>query len=363
MDNFKELLLLLDPNKSLSIYTLLEYYQTDPLVKEYIDNIADLKIMPKLPSKEDLIQTNSFEPKLQLQKSDFIGITTNMMTYFQSLYFSKNLDAADKRNIGIFNPKFNFKIPAYDLLPMSSLAFMGKAKEDFVLQTQRLALDGAAFQRELLLLRNFNFIKGKLDGLQNDDLEAHIKHFSNISIMKAQIEFTDKYKVKVIDWDSRDTKVTFSVPGWRKRKEGPPIEPRNFCAKSLAKKFISEDLSATTTSSLFQNYSGNLQIINGRLVSVTAEAKENLQTHHTTSYPENNQNPNRNQRNYTNKRWNNNNFKSNNNTFKSHNSDKRSHASHKSKSRSHNTNNSYPVKRKQGNANLSSQAINSFFQD
>lgn len=276
IDRFKADLAALDPSLSLSIHGMADHYKTDPLVQEYVDIILDLQIIPKLPRNPE---QENFNPTIPLPKDTFIPILTNLITYYQSLYFDKNLKAAEENQLGVFNFHTNFKIPSFNLLPMASLASMAALKVQFVKDTQKFARQGSQFTRELLMLRNFKIIQNKLgDDIPLTTLQSHIRHYISVAVMRAHIEFLNSYNYKVTDWSKKKSKVILTEPGWRKQNPSiPPTQPANFYAKNVPSIVRKEDLSAQAVSVIYQQHNQQLRIENGRLVG--------LKTHHPPPIP------------------------------------------------------------------------------
>jgi len=198
VEHIERVLAEVDPNHLLSIYHYLSHLSSDPLVKEYMDILINIKLIPRLP--KDFMEHSGTETTLILNNEDYIPLVTNMLSYFQSLYFSKNLSKAEENNVGLFNPKYNFKVPIYELMPLKALEFVTQCKVEFVTELQKLTLDGSQFTKELLMLRNFQIIKSKFpDTATLPTIQKHILHYNSIAIMRAEPEFYDKYIVKDID--------------------------------------------------------------------------------------------------------------------------------------------------------------------
>jgi len=119
------------------------------------------------------------------------------------------------------------------------------------------------------MLRNYRLIKSKLPNtLDLKEVQETILHINSIAIMRAEPEFYDKFNVKKIDWDSKETKITISLPNWRKvNPDEPPTESRNFYAKDIPN-VVREDMSIRAISSHFKKHTDSLKMDNGRIIGL-----------------------------------------------------------------------------------------------
>jgi len=184
------------------------------------------------------------------------------MSYFQLQYFQNNVVQATAEAKTMFNPKCDFFVPQFPLLPEKSLDDITRSKIAFVLLYQNSAVEGAQFTRELLLIRIIKDIRNFVNETSCKDVNTAdaIKHIFSLGYMRAKIEFNLQYKIKNIDWGKREDKVRHTIPFWRKQTiKIPPTKPFNKYSVALAENiktskisFKSEELKDEYTK-FFQN--------------------------------------------------------------------------------------------------------------
>jgi hypothetical protein len=233
----------LDYINDLSALKFIDSYNSDPLVTEYINNLLEYpQCCPIVPSEEKILEYLDFPSTLVPPNELYVLLTTNFFSYFQVSYFKNNVQNATANGKTMFNPKCDFFMPQFPLVPEKVLNDMTRAKTAFVYHIQGYAVDGASFTRELLLLRNIKAIKDFVLSAEPGTLDtaSHVKHIFSKGYVRAQLEFSNKYNVKNIDWNKREDKVRHTVPFWRKATiPVPPTTAYNKYAVSL-----SEDIRA-----------------------------------------------------------------------------------------------------------------------
>ena len=257
MEQIKIHLSKVDLEKKLSIHNLLKYYHKDPLVQEYVSILLKSNLMPVIldeSKREEILQAS---PQIHLTNQELLPAMINWMTYMQSTYFTNNIRKATANDIGLFNPKYSFSIPSFNLLPSYFHENIHLLKKDFVNSVQLQAIIGSEFLRELMILRIYNSILEALhkntivNGNQLNDL---VLFYTYLSHKCSQIEFMHKYNIKDINWAERTTKVKETLPGWRKNPNGsPPTIPINFYAKNLILNINRLDLDPNVLESRFQH--------------------------------------------------------------------------------------------------------------
>jgi hypothetical protein len=227
----------------LSIKNFIETYDSDVLVMEYVDKLLAFPTTPPIiPQESEHDLYLNFKPGCQFPDKCTIELVTNFISYFQLNYFRHNVGSAIGSKTTLFNPKCNFHIPQFPLVPKKTLSKMHECKEQFVIFTQDHALQGSEFTRELLLIRNIHILGSFLNSqVANErDLHNHILHFFMISYLKARTEFSKVFNIKVIDWGNKEGKARLTEPAWRKvSPEEPPIKAHNKYASSLVQRIVS----------------------------------------------------------------------------------------------------------------------------
>ena len=242
----------------ISIMNFAKTYKTDPLVTEYADTLLQLPhCCPIMPTEDLLFEHAETQLNFIVPNDLYVHITTNFISYCQLSYFKNNVVNATAEGKTMFNPKCDFFIPQFPLVPEQTLNDMTRAKKALVFHFQDYAVQGAQFTRELLLIRNFKAITSFLteSGITDTDIQCQMKHIFAKGYIRAKLEFVAQYNVKFIDWKKREDKVRHTLPFWRSQTiKVPPIQPFNRFAVSLAENikaskvsFVSEDLKTEYT--------------------------------------------------------------------------------------------------------------------
>ncbi len=208
-ETLKTRLLEIDPTSQCCAMEYLKDYSTDILVKEFIDAILETEILPCLPDQSQVDQYLQVEPLLELSSQIMQSLINNFMAIFQTKYFMNQVTDATIANVELINPKTDFWMPQYALLPMKIHDRFNNLKRKFSMNYQQNAVLGVKFARELMIARNFMLIQNEVKKLNIADIsEAHdqIMFQFVIAMTKSTVEFGLEYNTKNIDWEKRKTK-------------------------------------------------------------------------------------------------------------------------------------------------------------
>jgi hypothetical protein len=79
-------------------------------------------------------------------------------------------------------------------------------------------------------------------------------HFA-VAMTKSKVEFGLEYNTKIIDWDSKKSKIITTLPKWRKDKSDPPTQFQSVYAKNInAKLEAGEKLTAASVKKDFDEF-------------------------------------------------------------------------------------------------------------
>lgn len=229
LEDKKEELSLIDITKQLCIHQFMNQYQSDILVRDYADSLLELKMLPILPSQEDLEMYLNIDVTIVIPLDLQQKLVNNFMRYFQVKYFKNNLHAANLAEKQLFNPRNNFWVPGYELFPARILTNLNELKVSYVNDVQVETEKGAIFVLENMILRNYkfivNFIKHELMCSDDQQCTKLFQHILAMTYQTAKLEFAKNYSVKVIDWTAYQSKTKESLPRWRLETPGqPPVE-------------------------------------------------------------------------------------------------------------------------------------------
>lgn len=222
--------------KRLSIWNIINDYQRDPLVKEYFNLLQQVKVKPCVPDPS--ILQNLPTPNFELPKETQIILLNNFTTYFQCRYSALNINGALQHDICLFSPYINFRVPQFEMLPLSYFNETKETKEIFTKAIQTSAVNGLAFTIELILLRTLAEID-KIVKSKSESAEECLQttQFFYLTFYKAAKEnFHQTFKVKQIDWSSKSSRVKEVLPKWRKESGEPPAVKTNRYASDLVRK-------------------------------------------------------------------------------------------------------------------------------
>jgi len=235
-----EMLSLLDQNKQLIIYDYLEFYQTDVLVKCFVDMVLEHKVIPVLPSQTIIESWLLHEVNVNVSNDLMRKLVNNFIKYFQTKYFNNNLKNAKEENKLLFNPKNNFWIPGFAEFPEKDIVDLNEAKFKYVQQVQDSSSKGTSFVLQNRILRNIDwtmqFIKNGLHITDNVEQKKHLEYILAMAYKTAIMEFPSSYGPKVIDWSTYESKATTTIPKWRKENASPPIDIPSVYSKSVLQK-------------------------------------------------------------------------------------------------------------------------------
>lgn len=233
--DLKEKVSLHDPDELTCIRDYLDFSETDPLVYEYLQKLFCSPYLPTIPDTDLISQWLDNNSKCGLTQVTKVECIHDFVFYFQSRYFAQNVQGAVNNSVALFNPKVNFNVPQFQLLPLKTLNNLGKLKEQFALSYQSETLIGSQFAIELRLLRIIDRITTEINRLISDeeDRKSTFLYFFATLYTKARTEFFKNFNVKKIDWSNRISKSIVTLPKWRKENCEPPKSSINkYVAKS-----------------------------------------------------------------------------------------------------------------------------------
>jgi hypothetical protein len=225
----------------------LDDYDSDILVKTYVDWLLEWKILPVVPEREELDEYIKMKPTSQLPYQCHDFILNNFMNYFQVRYFVNNVEKAKQHKVELFNPRLNFNIPQFQLLPQKKLTEVTDIKQWMIRRVQSAAREGSQFTGEFLLLRIIDNIFNNIR--QGTTADGDFKHHFALHYLKAQLEFVKMYPIKKINWESKASKLIDTVPTWRKAEvQEIPTNYKNYYGRQLTErvKAKTEDLRSET---------------------------------------------------------------------------------------------------------------------
>lgn len=223
----------LDNEKTLGIWNFIDEIEEDSLVKQYYDLLFNAKWLPKKPDTDDLRSLPS--PDFILPVETQVETIHLLTSYFQCCNFNNHTTGATENNVALFNPHNNFNIPMYDHLPQKFFTEMVNLKQEYAISLQQKSITANQFTKELLLLQAFNkifdLVKVRVDTRQ---LALDFSMFFYTTFyLASKTNFAKKYKLRMINWNKRETKVRPSLPGWRKEEKELPAPRKNRYAINL----------------------------------------------------------------------------------------------------------------------------------
>lgn len=255
MSTHQTLLEELDSEKSLSVWELMNDYDSDSLVREYFQILSDVKIRPSIPDVTVLntLPVPDFELPIQIQSS----ILNHFTCYFQCRYSALNINAAVQNDVCLFSPFIHFKIPQFELLPEKYYKESKEAKELFVKAIQLNAVNGISFTIELILLRIYKeiLLHVRTVVLAEAAQKQTMQQFFLSFYKAAQTNFHQKFKIKNIDWNTKESRVKDGMPRWRKMGTDPPAVRTSRYVKELTKKVNEGKVKITSLGIIRQNNS------------------------------------------------------------------------------------------------------------
>lgn len=225
-------ILKIDPDKCLKIHNFICDYDSDQIVKEYVDILLKHEILPIIPDQDELEKFLTHTPSFELNHETQITLVKNFMSYFQTKYFQNNVNDATNNRVPLFNPVARLSIPGFQLLPEKTLKEFTNLKKVFAIQYQHAAKEGSELESELLILRNINLIMEFCNS--EDSISDFSFHFAT-TFLKSRMEFMSVFKLKNIDWNARTkkSKITHSNPKWRKENKQAPNAAFNMYSKKI----------------------------------------------------------------------------------------------------------------------------------
>lgn len=234
LEDKKEHLSLLDPEEKLAVHEYINSYNSDVLVKTFVDMVLEHRTLPLLPSQDKIKEWLKHNVHVEVTPDVMKMLISNFMKYFHRKYFTNNVTKATEQNKALFNPKNDFWIPGFQDLPEETLQQLHESKMGYVMKVQQTSIRGSLFSIQMLVLRNIDlvmsYIKGTLKLTCDTDITLHLEYILALAYTTAKIEFPKTYRVKVTDWASYESKVKFTQPAWRKDNK----EPTSYVVSNLA---------------------------------------------------------------------------------------------------------------------------------
>lgn len=227
LDEKKEAISLIDINHQLAIYQYINMYHQDVMVKVFVDQVIEYKILPILPSCEILKEWLSHDNIPKISDSSMCLLVDNFMKYFRLKYFNNNISKATENGKAVFNPKNNFFIPEFNFLPLKCHQEMNEAKTKYVQEVQNASVRGTQFLIQTFVLRNIDIIMQFIVNTEKVELQSEKQRILEYTLATAyttaKMAFAKEYQIKVIDWTSYESKGKDTLPKWRKETDN--VEP------------------------------------------------------------------------------------------------------------------------------------------
>lgn len=246
LEDKKEHLSLLDPSDALAVHSYINSYNSDVLVRTFVDMVLEHQTLPILPSQEIIKSWLQHEVKVDVTKDLMKMLINNFMKYFQVKYFNNNVTKATEKDKALFNPKNNFWIPGFQDLPEEALEELHKSKLKYVMEVQNISIKGTLFVVQMLVLRNIDnimqFIKNSLKIEENGEVKKHLEYILAMAYTTAKMEFPKSYNVKVIDWTTYDSKLLHTKPQWRKDNKEPTSNTTSNLSHNILEKIDNDKI-------------------------------------------------------------------------------------------------------------------------
>ncbi|CAL8128235.1 unnamed protein product [Orchesella dallaii] len=233
-------LLIIDKDKSLEIFKFLGSVNSDPIVKDYVDKLLDIKFIPSVPLQDEFEELHLKTTDCALSEVCSSTLVSLQMLFCQSRYFSNNIGQAIKHRKSVINTQANLHMPGFSRLPADILNKMTALKQSFAIQLQAISYDGSQFFQEHLLIEGAHLIYCEVkDKIDQSKLTREITNHFDIHFVKAQTEFLKVFNIKDIDWKTYENRVKHSSPFWRKRNQEPP-KAKSFFATKIVQRILNK---------------------------------------------------------------------------------------------------------------------------
>lgn len=233
----REALTRIDPEKQLKIWVK-DFQDEDVLVEEYLKLLLLHEFNPVLPSPEDLGKVEKHPENLITSEETQVLVINLFTSHLQNLYFLTNVGKATEKGITLFNPQTKFLVPNHALLPELYFDRMKENKTNLVLAMQQDSILAVKFTNELLLLRAYDLISKDLE--KNNCASAERKRYEFLVLCNvSRKNFKIHFRLKTIDWETKQGKAHGSLPKWRKEKGTAPTTTKNKHAEKLSRAVLS----------------------------------------------------------------------------------------------------------------------------
>lgn len=244
----------LDPTKQWTIHDYLDTFKEDPLVKEYVDLLVKIELIPTSPKEADIEYFGIRKNLRSLSVAKVINCMHLLFTYFQTRYFQKNMEGANEHNKSVVNVHAKVLIPDFKDVPLKVLKQLQDDRQSCALNLQSHAAEGAKFMLELIKLRVANEIFSEISPNHTckislcSELQIHF----NVLFTKARLEFFSAFPTKHIEWSDVTNKITLQQSYWRTENKPVPTT-RNRFAVDLEEKLRAQDTPLNSTSVYEEN--------------------------------------------------------------------------------------------------------------
>lgn len=239
LDQKSELIEILDQTKSLAIYDYIKQYNTCPLVKNFVDIFLKHEMLPILPPQEVVSSWLKHEVNIEVPTDLQKSLIDKFLSYFKVRYFNMNLTKANQHEKEVFQPKNNFWIPCFELLPETTHLDLHQLKSKYVREVQLASVKGTSFSQQHFILRIYDEIFEFIDNHVKIDSQSSRKkvmeYIISIAFTTAKMEYVKTRQVKNIDWEtykSKDDNIV--LPKWRKENTIPPLNKTSFMSEHIS---------------------------------------------------------------------------------------------------------------------------------
>lgn len=241
------------------IFNYIQDYDSDQVVKEYIDTAILLKIVPEIENTAEVKSWLKESSVNEVNKETKEAVANFLSFYFQSKYFQSNMKEATGNAIDLIQIQAKVMVPCFQLVPSSYLTKCTEAKRSLAYQLQGLSFEASQFTTDLLILRSLNAIRAELQKHSETVCKTDILHHFSTLFLKTQMEFISTYNIKNIDWSTKQGKVKHIEPKWRKSNEDPPTLLHNKYAQGLVKRIKqnSESFDPKVVKSEYESFVNN----------------------------------------------------------------------------------------------------------
>ncbi|CAL8110355.1 unnamed protein product [Orchesella dallaii] len=232
LTSVSEKLLEIDSSKSLTVFDVIDGYQSDPIAKEYADQLIELGFFPNIPiTNEEILRIQEPTVKVNVSPACNQFVISTLMDFCRTNYFKNNMKDSTEAAKIVIPIKAKCMMPGFAYAPQEYLERDFNIIHSTGIQLQKNAYLKAKFISELLLVKSanriFKEIEQQVKGLKSQQVTT--QKILDVHFQKAQMEFVKKFNIKLFDWSCFTSKVKLILPNWRKENQVPPnILPNRF---------------------------------------------------------------------------------------------------------------------------------------